>query len=213
MRSLKTAMLCFALTSVSFGQDSMAAAGTADSATRLPVTRVILYKNGVGYFEHSGRVRGSQNVDVDFTTAQLNDVLKSLTVLDLGKALARSATVQKQRWASPPYLPPSLSVVIVGEAGTKTGGSTAVDSFHTGATANGQIITPNPTIKMLSKPIARAMANPTNKANSLTANSLTLWTLMPFSQRGQSKDPRSLIIPVGTELLHQGHSLVRKPIP
>jgi hypothetical protein len=46
---------------------------------------VILYKNGVGYFEHSGHVRGSQDVNVDFTTAQLNDVLKSITVLDLGK--------------------------------------------------------------------------------------------------------------------------------
>jgi hypothetical protein len=56
-----------------------------DSAARLPVTRVILYKNGVGYFEHAGRLRGSQEVNVDFTTAQLNDVLKSLTVLDLGK--------------------------------------------------------------------------------------------------------------------------------
>jgi hypothetical protein len=58
---------------------------SADSAARLPVTRVILYKNGVGYFEHAGHVRGSQDVNVDFTTAQLNDVLKSLTVLDLGK--------------------------------------------------------------------------------------------------------------------------------
>jgi len=43
----------------------------------------VLYKNGVGYFEHLGRVRGSQDVHVDFTSAQLNDVLKSLTVLDL----------------------------------------------------------------------------------------------------------------------------------
>ncbi len=43
----------------------------------------MLYKNGVGYFEHLGRVRGSQDVHVDFTSAQLNDVLKSLTVLDL----------------------------------------------------------------------------------------------------------------------------------
>jgi archaellum component FlaC len=64
------------------GQSSSSA---ADSAGRLPVTRVILYKNGVGYFEHAGRVRDSQDVNVDFTTAQLNDVLKSLTVLDLGK--------------------------------------------------------------------------------------------------------------------------------
>ena len=45
--------------------------------------RVVLYKNGVGYFEHLGRVRGSQDVHIDFTSAQLNDVLKSLTVLDL----------------------------------------------------------------------------------------------------------------------------------
>jgi hypothetical protein len=53
------------------------------SAAALPVRRVVLYKNGVGYFEHLGRVRGSQDVHVDFTSAQLNDVLKSLTVLDL----------------------------------------------------------------------------------------------------------------------------------
>jgi len=52
-------------------------------AARLPVRRVVLYKNGVGYFEHLGHVRGSQDVHVDFTSAQLNDVLKSLTVLDL----------------------------------------------------------------------------------------------------------------------------------
>lgn len=52
-------------------------------AEKLPVRRVVLYKNGVGYFEHLGRVRGDQDVHIDFTSAQLNDVLKSLTVLDL----------------------------------------------------------------------------------------------------------------------------------
>jgi len=54
-----------------------------NTAAKLPVRRVVLYKNGVGYFEHLGRVRGSQDVHIDFTSAQLNDVLKSLTVLDL----------------------------------------------------------------------------------------------------------------------------------
>jgi len=53
------------------------------TAAKLPVRRVVLYKNGVGYLEHLGHVRGSQDVHVDFTSAQLNDVLKSLTVLDL----------------------------------------------------------------------------------------------------------------------------------
>jgi hypothetical protein len=52
-------------------------------AEKLPVRRVVLYKNGVGYFEHTGRVRGAQELKIDFTSAQLNDVLKSLTVLDL----------------------------------------------------------------------------------------------------------------------------------
>ena len=46
------------------------AAGGGES-TRLPVRRVVLYKNGVGYFEHLGHVRGSQDVHVDFTSGQL----------------------------------------------------------------------------------------------------------------------------------------------
>lgn len=50
----------------------------------LPIKRVVLYKNGVGYFEHLGKVRGSQDVNIDFTTAQLDDVLKSLTIVDYG---------------------------------------------------------------------------------------------------------------------------------
>src|SRR5215469_9850697 len=50
----------------------------------LPVRKVVLYKNGVGYFEHAGSVTGNQRVAVDFTSAQLNDVLQSLTVLDEG---------------------------------------------------------------------------------------------------------------------------------
>jgi hypothetical protein len=91
MRFLKISVLCLVLASVSSAQylsgqsSSGQSSSAAEAAARLPVTRVILYKNGVGYFEHAGQVRDSQDVNVDFTTAQLNDVLKSLTVLDLGK--------------------------------------------------------------------------------------------------------------------------------
>ena len=53
------------------------------ASTELPVTRVALYKNGVGFFEHAGKVIGDQSVTIDFTTAQLNDVLQSLTAIDL----------------------------------------------------------------------------------------------------------------------------------
>ncbi len=53
------------------------------AAAKLPVRRVALYKSGVGYFEHLGSVRGDQTVRIDFTSGQLNDVLQSLTILDL----------------------------------------------------------------------------------------------------------------------------------
>jgi hypothetical protein len=62
----------------------------ADSSVRLPVQRVVLYKNGVGYFEHTARVHGTQDLSIDFTTSQLNDVLKSLTAVDLGEGRVSS---------------------------------------------------------------------------------------------------------------------------
>jgi hypothetical protein len=69
-------------------QPTRPAARQTESGTppaTLSVRRVILYKTGVGYFEHLGTVRDRQNVTVRFTSAQLNDVLNSLTVMDLGK--------------------------------------------------------------------------------------------------------------------------------
>lgn len=62
----------------------VAIAAAAPAITdRLPVRHVALYKNGVGYFQHDGRVHGNQTVTIAFTTSQLNDVLKSLTAIDL----------------------------------------------------------------------------------------------------------------------------------
>ena len=65
------------------GAPEPGASPDAGPAAKLPVRRVVLYKSGVGYFEHLGQVRNDQTVAIDFTSAQLNDVLQSLTVLDL----------------------------------------------------------------------------------------------------------------------------------
>lgn len=61
-----------------------AAPQPAQVAKALPVRKVVLYKNGVGYFEHAATINGNQRVTIDFTSPQLNDVLQSLTVLDEG---------------------------------------------------------------------------------------------------------------------------------
>lgn len=63
--------------------DAAQQAPAASADARLPVKRVVLYKSGIGYFEHLGRVRGQQDVTIEFTSGQLDDVLKSLTALDL----------------------------------------------------------------------------------------------------------------------------------
>src|SRR5262245_20659117 len=51
--------------------------------TTLTITRVVLYKHGVGYFEREGKVEGEASLSLTFRQAEVSDVLKSLTVLDL----------------------------------------------------------------------------------------------------------------------------------
>jgi hypothetical protein len=47
------------------------------------VCRVVLYKHGVGYFERKVQVEGDATLTLTFKQAEVSDVLKSLTVLDL----------------------------------------------------------------------------------------------------------------------------------
>ncbi len=51
-------------------------------AQELPVTRVVLFTSGVGFFERSGTVTGNAEVPLTFTGDQVNDVLKSLILKD-----------------------------------------------------------------------------------------------------------------------------------
>ncbi len=52
--------------------------------TELPVTRVVYFISGVGYFEHRGTIAGETEVRLRFSADQMNDILKSLVVLDSG---------------------------------------------------------------------------------------------------------------------------------
>jgi hypothetical protein len=51
----------------------------------LPIRRVILYSNGVAYIERRGLVSGHAEVALAFKQSQVDDVLKSMIVLDLGE--------------------------------------------------------------------------------------------------------------------------------
>src|SRR4051812_3668224 len=60
-------------------------ARSADNSTNLPIRRVILYSNGVAYIERRGTVSGNAEINLSFKQSQVDDVLKSMVVLDLGK--------------------------------------------------------------------------------------------------------------------------------
>lgn len=49
----------------------------------LPVTAVVLYSSGVGFFEHTGVVEGDAVARLTFKSQQINDVLKSMVLSDL----------------------------------------------------------------------------------------------------------------------------------
>src|SRR5688500_789931 len=57
-----------------------AKAGQAD----VPVKVVVLFSSGVGYFEHGGSIKGNTSTELRFKTNQINDILKSLVLQDLG---------------------------------------------------------------------------------------------------------------------------------
>jgi len=56
------------------------------------IRRVILYKHGVGYFEKNIKVKDRQTIDLLFKAREMNDVLKSLTILDLGGGIVSSVS-------------------------------------------------------------------------------------------------------------------------
>src|SRR5205807_1226876 len=50
----------------------------------LPVTQVVLFNSGVGYFARSGEVEGEARVDLHFPENDVNDLLKSMVLQDFG---------------------------------------------------------------------------------------------------------------------------------
>jgi hypothetical protein len=50
----------------------------------LPIRQVVLFNSGVGYFQREGAVDGNAQVDLSFPALDVNDLLKSLVLQDLG---------------------------------------------------------------------------------------------------------------------------------
>jgi len=62
----------------------------------VPVTRVVLFTTGVGYFEHSGTVTGTRQLDLPVQAAHMDDLLQSLVVEDLDGGTVRPVRYPSQ---------------------------------------------------------------------------------------------------------------------
>src|SRR3979409_140828 len=90
-RTLLLVLVCL-LPVQSFAQLRRVARTNAQPATTiklntqtLPIRKVILYSSGVAYIERRGPVTGHAEVSLSFKQSQVDDVLKSMVVLDLGQ--------------------------------------------------------------------------------------------------------------------------------
>jgi len=76
--------LAMAVAPAAFAQSSQATADAGLSQAELPVTGVVLFTNGVGYFEHKGTVTGNQQLELIVPPDQMDDLLQSLVLQDFG---------------------------------------------------------------------------------------------------------------------------------
>jgi hypothetical protein len=137
-RTLLLVVVCL-ITTRAVAQPRRAARSIAPQTSRatvtpltLPIRRVILYSNGVAYIERRGTVAGHAEISLSFKQSQVDDVLKSMVVLDLGQG--RIGAVSYNSSAPPAARMADIPFAI--QAGTdneKLGGLAAVLSQLQGA--------------------------------------------------------------------------------
>lgn len=60
------------------------AAEAKKSDSKLPLASVVLFNSGVGFFEHKAEVEGNAQIELQFKVDDINDLLKSMVLQDLG---------------------------------------------------------------------------------------------------------------------------------
>jgi len=70
----------------------VAAAAQEEKDVSVPISTLVLFTSGVGYFQHDGTVDGNGKMELTFSADQINDLLKSLVLRDLDGGTITSVT-------------------------------------------------------------------------------------------------------------------------
>ena len=123
----------------------LAAVGMVTAAD-LPITKIVIYKNGVAYFERAGEVKAGEAARLEFKATEMDDVLKSLVIEDRSGKVTRlrydlSEPVQKKLSDLPVQLQPQQALVLLldqwrgSPVEVKIGGNTVAGTIVTGRLA------------------------------------------------------------------------------
>ena len=76
-------LLVFSVGAAAAGEEKAAPAAPVASEASLPLSEIVLFSSGVGYFQRDGIVDGRRQVELRFRVEDINDLLKSMVVQDL----------------------------------------------------------------------------------------------------------------------------------
>jgi len=100
---MRPSILSSVLATALFGLGACGGARSPYATTggALQLSKVVLYRNGVGYFERGGKVDGD-TLTIRVRKDQVNDLLKSLTVVERsgGRAVSISMPLDPRSWAN-----------------------------------------------------------------------------------------------------------------
>ncbi len=181
-------------------------------AASLPVSRIVLFSSGVGYFEHAGTVDGDAAVTLQFKPDQINDVLKSMVVMDLD-----GGTVPRVTYGSRDPLARALSSFAIDLSGDPSVAN--ILKQIRGATVTA--LAPEPvTGKVLGVEAVQKQVVANGVTTILTENVLSLLTAngiktLPLDTLQSIKfenDKLQEEITRALELLMESHDMNRKPV-
>jgi hypothetical protein len=78
------------------GDPPPAEAASRAPAAQLPINQVVLFSSGVGFFQRQGEVEGNSRIDLSFPVQDINDLLKSMVLQDLGNGHVSAVSYDSQ---------------------------------------------------------------------------------------------------------------------
>lgn len=148
--SILLAIIALLFTTAS-AQSRQSTTSQSTAASTLPIKRVVLYSNGVAYIERRGVVTGDAEIDLRFRQSQVDDVLKSMVVIDRGQGKIGSISYGSSQPASARTAEIPFSVDAETEDSSDSRGGLAnilsqlqgdnVSIVHAKGTATGAVVT------------------------------------------------------------------------